>query len=121
MRPGRLRKILDRGRQLLMAFDQQDIGGLEGLAKRLWIGGTEWLIAANRRLEPFRDTATDRIQNRVDKSHPQSAPARQNALSHAAMDRSWPYAGCCSIVSSASKLSTSRSIDATASRRPSRL
>lgn len=79
MRPGRLREVFDRGRQLLMALDKQDIGGLESPAKRLCIGWTEWLIAADRRLEPFGDAAADRIQNCVDEGHAASAPARAKA------------------------------------------
>jgi hypothetical protein len=64
MRPGRLGEVFDRRRDLLVAFDQQDVAGLQRAAQRLRVGGRIGFVAGGFVLQPGRQPATEPVQQR---------------------------------------------------------
>ena len=59
MRPGRLREILDDAGDVVVAFDQQHVAGLERGAQRLRIARREGLVALRRLLQIAGDGSPD--------------------------------------------------------------
>src|SRR6185312_15299419 len=75
VRPGRLREILDDAGDVVVAFDEKDVAGLERCTQRPGVARRERLVADRRLLQVMRDDAPDPLDDDAHDVHPGVSPA----------------------------------------------